>query len=473
MYDDTIAAISTPLGEGGIGIIRLSGPESLTILNKVFVRSGRQADSRFFESRRLYYGHMVDRETGGTIDEVLAVFMAAPKTYTREDTVELNCHGGPVPLENALRLVLREGARLAEPGEFTLRAFVNGRIDLSQAEAVLDVVRAKTSRGLQAALQQLSGGLSSKLASIRSSVLTQLAQIQAMVEFPEDEIPAAEMAGPLADALDHLKALLATADAGMVYRHGVKTAIVGRPNVGKSSLLNALLHVDRAIVTDIPGTTRDSLEEVVSLQGVPICLVDTAGIASTNDPVERLGVERSRQILASADLVLIVLDASAPLSDDDKGILLSVEENWPGMAEGEGPGDAAARIILVLNKADLPGFVAEKEAHQLLPGAKVVHLSALTGIGLQDLEKTILEVVLVNQPTSSEALLVTNVRHKEALRRAVESLAAALTGFESGLPLDLTAIDLQVALEALGEITGETVTDDLLERIFRDFCIGK
>ncbi len=445
MYQDTIAAISTPIGEGGIGIVRLSGRNARAIAERLFDRT--------FSSRRLVYGHVIDPTTGEPIDEVLAAYMAAPHTYTREDIVEINCHGGPLPLQRTLELLLRLGARLAQPGEFTLRAFLNGRIDLAQAEAVLDVVRAKTAASLRVAVQGLGGRLSAPIKEVRAQLMSVLAYLTARIDFPEDEVPDQDTLTPLKRTQASLQGLVASADAGLVYRQGVRTAIVGKPNVGKSSLLNCLLRESRAIVTAIPGTTRDTLEEVVNLEGVPFVLIDTAGIVESDDLVEHLGVERSRRAIEQADLVLFVIDASIPLEAQDRQIMELLADK---------------SVLPVANKCDLP------------QGADLAQLpwpalftSALTGEGLAELEGAMVRAVLGGQVVSSDALLVSNPRHKEALERAAGHLAAAIASTEAGLPEDFVSIDLTSALNALGEITGETVTEELLETIFANFCIGK
>jgi len=464
--DDTIAAISTPIGEGGIGIVRMSGSEALTILQRIFVR-GKVQGSRCkeqgkgpctlnLEPNHLHYGHILDPETGEVVDEVLVSYMPAPRTYTREDIVEINCHGGIAPLRRTLELCLRGGARLASPGEFTLRAFLNGRIDLAQAEAVLDIVRAKTEASLRVAVDQLDGHLSGEVRRIRGQLVDALAYLEASIDFPEDEIPERDIASDLEEARGLLEEMLAHADQGIVYRQGIRTAIVGKPNVGKSSLLNALLRTDRAIVTPIPGTTRDTLEETLNLQGIPLVLVDTAGIiAGTEDVLTRLSIERSRRALAQADLALLVVDSSGLLSEADREIAMLV-------------GNKTA--ILVINKIDLPQALA---SDALLPGAPRVRISALTGEGLEGLEKTIVETVFSGRVLASDALLVSNPRHKDALRRALDHLMAAQEAHGQGMPADFIAIDLTATISALGEITGETVAEDLLEAIFSNFCVGK
>jgi len=466
--DDTIAAISTPLGEGGIGIVRLSGPDARTILLRLFrpnTRSPRLADGQAIPNtqyppltprpRYLTYGHIIDPADGSVVDEVLAVYMPGPHTYTREDVVEIQAHGGPLPLRRILELVLRQGARLAEPGEFTLRAFLHGRLDLAQAEAVLDVVRARTEAGLRAAVSQLEGRLSGQVRRVRRVLLDALAYLEASIDFTEDEIPPQDLTPVLSESAAQLEALLARADEGMILRQGVRTAIVGRPNVGKSSLLNALLRSERAIVTPIPGTTRDTVEESVNLGGVAFVLVDTAGIVETQDLVERLGVERSRRALAHADLALLVVDGSQPLTDADREIAALV---------GHRP------AILVVNKRDLPPATL---GDALLPHAPRVEVSALTGLGLTELEKKMTELVLAGRVISSDALLVTNPRHKAALARALDAVRAAGQAYSEGLPADLVSIQVTTAVHALGEITGETASEELLETIFANFCVGK
>ncbi len=445
MYEDTIAAISTSLGEGGIGIVRLSGEEAHSIAGTFF--RGKLAD------RRLSHGYVFDPETGEVVDEVLASYMAAPRTYTREDVVEINCHGGPIPLQRTLQLALRYGARFANPGEFTLRAFMNGRIDLVQAESVLDVIRARTEASLRLAMHGLDGRLSNAIKTLRDKLMFVLAYITARIDFPEDDIEPQDMTGDLDQCLQEVRTLIASAGAGTVFRQGVRTAIVGRPNVGKSSLLNRLLRQERSIVTPVPGTTRDTIEEVVNLQGVPFILVDTAGIAYSTDPVESLGVARSRRAIEQADLVLLVLDTSEPLREEDHVIMGFI---------GEKPALAAA------NKADLP---LSADLDGIL--WKIHATSALGDQGIDGLEAALVKLALGGNVVTSDFPLISNPRHKEALERVGDCLAQALAGLSSGVPEDLISIDLTSALSALGEITGKTVGDELLETIFSSFCIGK
>lgn len=454
MFDDTIAAISTPIGEGGIGIIRISGAEADRVLRRVFVRKRGSG----LPARRMVYGHVIDPTSGVTIDEALACYMPAPRTYTRENVAEINCHGGPIALQRALSAVLAAGARLANPGEFTLRAFLNGRIDLAQAESVMDIVRAKTAASLSVAVGQLQGRLSSQVRDVRRELLSALAYLTATIDFTEDEIPEQDVVAPLAEARRRLQSLLASADAGIVYRQGVRTAIVGRPNVGKSSLMNALLDQDRAIVTPVPGTTRDTVEEVLNLRGIPLVLIDTAGITRTDDEVERIGVQRSHQAIERANLVVMVVDGSEPLQDRDREIAALIA-NRPA--------------IVVLNKADLPLHVDDAELDQLAPGVARVTTSMKTGAGLQDLESAIADLVLGGRVMASDELLVSNPRHRDAIRRAEQHVADALSSLNDSVPVDLVCIDLTSAVSALGEITGETVGEDLLDSIFSTFCVGK
>jgi tRNA modification GTPase len=452
--DDTIVAISTPLGTSGIGIVRLSGAEALAIAKRLFVPTGR-AGRRELAPNRLYHGHIVAPGSGQVVDEVLLSYMRAPHSYTRQDVVEINAHGGPVPLRAILALCLAEGARPAREGEFTLRAFLNGRLDLAQAEAVLDVIRAQTEASLRVAVEQLSGRLSAQVRGMRGELLNILAHLQAAADFPEDEIPALELGPALRQAEARLDELLGEAERGIIYRQGLRVAILGRPNVGKSSLLNALLRTERAIVTPIPGTTRDTLEETLNLQGIPVVVVDTAGIAESDDLVERLGIERSRAAAQRADLVLVVVDGSQPPAPEDAQVA--------ALADGR-------PAIVVVNKGDLPQVDGYAD---LLPTAPHVRLSALTGEGLPALEECILELILSGRATASGAPMVSNPRHRDLLRRARDHVAQALAALDEGWPHDLLAIDVTEAVEALGEITGETASEELLETIFGQFCIGK
>jgi tRNA modification GTPase len=428
-------------------------------LDRLFVpAASRSGDHAVVRPRRLTWGRVRDPQSGSVLDEALAVVMPAPHSYTRQDVVEIQSHGGIVAVRRILQLALAAGARAAGPGEMTLRAFLNGRLDLAQAEAVLDIVQARTEAALRVAVEQLGGRLSARVRPLRARLVEVLAYLEASIDFVEDEIPPQDIVAPLGETASGLADLLASADRGLIYRQGVRAAIVGRPNVGKSSLLNALLRGERAIVTNIPGTTRDTLEETVNLQGVPLVLVDTAGIRlSTQDEVERLGVERSRAALQRADLALHVVDGSQPLESLDREIAGLV---------GEKP------AVLVVNKCDLPA-VAEEETTGLLPGAPHLRISALTGQGIAEMEQAVLELVLGGRVSASDTPLVSNARHKDALTRALEHVQAAGQAQQDGLSADLLAIDVREAVDALGEITGETAGEDLLEAIFSRFCIGK
>ncbi|NTV64952.1 MAG: tRNA uridine-5-carboxymethylaminomethyl(34) synthesis GTPase MnmE [Oscillochloris sp.] len=457
MDDDTIAAIATPPGEGGLGVVRLSGPRARAIAEQIFhpVRPGP------LQPYRLRYGHVVD-PADAPVDEALCAFMRAPRSFTREDVIEISCHGGPLPVQQTLTLALAAGARLARPGEFTLRAFLNGRIDLTQAEATLDVIRAQTSAGLALAQAQLGGWLAREVRATRAALLECLAYLTALVDFPDDDVPEQDIGPTLRAGLDAGERLLAGAAQGIVYRQGARAALVGRPNVGKSALLNALLHVERAIVTPIPGTTRDTLEETANLAGIPVVLIDTAGIHESDDQVEQLGVERSRQALAGADLALLVLDAGQPIGTDDLAIATLAAEK---------------PTILVWNKTDTASSLFTTHlspfAIDHLPLATVA-TSATTGAGIEELAQAIAHALLGGTPPAAGAAhLVSSPRHRDALARAVGHLRLVEASWQQGLPADLLAGDLTVALNALGEITGETVGDDLLDLIFARFCIGK
>lgn len=458
--EDTIAAISTPIGEGGIGIVRINGEEAVEIGARIF-QSPSGKDLREAKTYTMYYGHIVDPETQQFLDEVIVSVMLAPRTFTRENVVEINCHGGIIPLKKVLELVLRQGARLAEPGEFAKRAFLNGRIDLTQAEATIDIIRSKTEASLQLALRQLGGGLSEKIQSLRQEVIFMLAHIEAAIDFPEEDIEEmeyAELRKRAEETWQKTKDLLVTADSGKILREGLKTAIIGRPNVGKSSLLNSLLREKRAIVTDIPGTTRDIIEEVVNIRGVPLKIIDTAGIRETEDLVEKIGVERARESLEQADLVLFLLNWGEELQEEDQEII--------HLLQGK-------KRIIILNKTDLPQKLSEKEIREILPEETILKLSLKEGVGLEELEETIEEMVFAGQAFSLESTLVANVRHKSLLEKAENSLSETVKALSTGLPTDLISIDLKDALHYLGEITGEAISDDIMDQIFSQFCIGK
>lgn len=472
MYGDTIAAIATAVGEGGIGVVRLSGAEAATIAGKVFRRAGRGVASvARFPSHRLIYGAVIDPDSGATLDEALAVRMAAPRTYTREEVVEIQCHGGPVATREVLRACLRAGARAAAPGEFTLRAFINGRIDLDQAEAVLGIVGARTPEALQVAVAGLRGRLGGELRPTRDALVAALAYLDASADFPEDEIPPADVSADLETAARSLDALTRRAAVGTLYREGVQVAIVGRPNVGKSSLLNALLRQERAIVTPVAGTTRDVIAESLTLRGIPVALLDTAGIADTTDQIEQLGIDRSRAALTSAALILFVLDGSVTPTADDLAVARALRDRL-------GADDAGRSVLLVLNKADRfgPDGPAPQEAVvALLPAARSVALSARTGAGLEDLEAGLYDLATgaTSGLTAETDPALATTRQRETLARARDHARHAADALAAGVPLDLVAVDARAALVALGEITGETASEAILEAIFSRFCIGK
>lgn len=464
--DDTIAAIATPPGEGGIGIIRLSGPEAIRIADRIFFSPGNKKLIHA-KSHTITYGFVINPETGDKIDEVLLTLMRAPKTYTMEDVVEINCHGGRVPLSSALQLVLKEGARLAGPGEFTRRAFLNGRIDLSQAEAVIDVITAKTEQAERLALQQLEGGLSNRIIAFREKTTSLCAHLEAYIDFPESEIEPMtkkEMVCSMRELETGLTGLSIGYDEGRFFREGASLAIVGKPNVGKSSLLNAMLERDRAIVTDMPGTTRDVIEDFLNVNGLPLRVMDTAGIRESHDLAEIEGVKRSLKALEGADIVLAVLDAGRPFDEADKEVIERIKDK---------------KTLIVINKADI-----ENTAFSYQPSAFSLHswvrVSALKGYGIDDLKNLIFSL-LVNRDLSGkgsfgspvEGLLVTNLRHKLSIDSALQSLRKAVETFEQGEPLEVTALFLRESLDYLGEIVGTVTTEDILNRIFGEFCIGK
>ncbi len=487
--EDTIAAISTAPGHSGIGIVRLTGRDALKIADKIFL-SARQKKIRKTPSHRILYGHIIDPSNKETIDEVLVSVMKAPNTYTREDIVEINSHGGPVPVRRILDLVINAGARLAEPGEFTQRAFLNGRLDLAQAEAVLDIINALTEQSRKTAVSQLRGGLSKKVESIREELIELAAFVEAHIDFPDEDIEDLSLKDMKKRARrihQALQKLIESSRYGMVLREGLKTAIIGRPNVGKSSLLNALLEHDRAIVTEAPGTTRDVIEEYLNIKGVPVRIMDTAGIREVKDIAEKEGVKRSLMAMEDADLVLLVLDGSEVLHKTDKELIEKT---------------GAKNTIVVINKSDLPqkmdignvipAKVGARRAVPLrMPGLgtsvfrqarndkadnlsvhNIVKISAKKETGLDELKNKITETVLCGSAESS-AEVVTNTRHVRALEKALASIDSFIMAVNKNTSPEFLSVDLRDALDAIGDIIGITTTDDILNKIFSNFCIGK
>ncbi len=455
---DTIAAIATPPGEGAISIVRLSGDDAVTLADQVF----KGKDLTKVSSHTINYGHFIDPKTREIIDEVMVSVLRAPKTFTREDTVEINCHGGIVPTNKILQVLLTNGARLAEPGEFTKRAFLHGRIDLAQAESVMDLIRAKTDRSMKAALNQLDGELSQLIRNLRQEILDVLAQVEVNIDYPEyddvEEMTSKLLREKALDVCAKIEQLLVTARQGKILREGLATALVGRPNVGKSSLLNHLLHEDKAIVTDIAGTTRDVIEEYVNVLGGPLKLVDTAGIRETDDRVEKIGVERSRQALDRSDLVILLLNASEPLTTEDIELLQLTQDK---------------KRIIVLNKMDLEPKLDLNELYQYVDKAEVLKTSVLKNEGIRELEEHIATLFYGGIENSQTTVLVTNARHIALLEQAKAALEAVLTGLDQELPVDLVQIDMTRAWELLGEITGDSYQDELLDQLFSQFCLGK
>lgn len=460
--DDTISAISTPLGEGGIGIVRVSGKNAIEIVEKIF-RSPKNKELSSTKSHRIIYGYIIDPTNNEKIDEVIVSIMRAPYSYTREDVVEINCHGGMITLRKTLELVLSNGARLAEPGEFTKRAFLNGRIDLSQAEAVLDLIKSTTEESRKIAIEQLQGRLSNKITSIRDSLVWLCANIESYIDFPEEEIEPLskeDILYSIEKNIEELKKLLKTYDEARYFREGLLTAIVGRPNVGKSSLLNALLQKDRAIVTDIPGTTRDVIEEYLNIKGLPLRILDTAGIRDVDNIAEKEGVKRSLRSIENSDLVIALFDISEPLISEDFEVIEKVKNK---------------NTIYVLNKIDLKPSFNETDFIKNLKSNKkpVIKISATKGEGLENLKEKIIELCLKDWKEEREGVVISNLRHKLAIENSIKSLETALRFLKESQPLEIIAIELRYALDRLGEIVGIVTTEEILNKIFENFCIGK
>ena len=461
MEFDTIAAISTPMGEGAIAIVRLTGDEAVTIIDKIY-KGPKGKKLSEVASHTIHYGHLIDPKTEQVVEEVMVSIMRAPKTFTREDVVEINCHGGLVSVKKVLNLVLANGARLADPGEFTKRAFLNGRIDLSQAEAVMDLIRAKTDRAMNVALNQMEGRLSKLVQRLRQEILETLAHVEVNIDYPEyddvEEMTHNMLIEKASFVRDELKKLLQTAEQGKILREGISTVIVGRPNVGKSSLLNSFVQENKAIVTDIPGTTRDVIEEYVNVRGVPLRLVDTAGIRETEDIVERIGVEKSRAVLKEADLILLVLNYAEEISSEDENIFAATK----GMD-----------VIVIVNKTDLPQKINLERVKELAGNAPIVTTSLLEDRGVDELEEAISSLFFAGELEASDLTYVSNTRHIALISQALNTIQDAITAIEDGVPIDLVQIDLTRSWELLGEIIGDTVSESLIDQLFSQFCLGK
>ena len=457
--NDTIAAISTPVGEGGISIIRVSGDDAIAVAQKIY----RGKDLSKVHTNTINYGHIIDPDNGEEVDEVMVSVMRAPHTYTCEDVVEINCHGGLLATNRILQLVLSYGARMAEPGEFTKRAFLNGRLDLSQSEAVMDLIRAKTDKSMKVALNQLDGNLSHLIRKLRKDILDVLAQVEVNIDYPEydavEEMTTKMLKEKATEIRQRIEALLKTAKQAKVLREGLATAIIGRPNVGKSSLLNSLLHEDKAIVTNVAGTTRDVIEEYVNVDGVPLKLIDTAGIRDTKDQVEKIGVERSRKALDAADLILLLIDNSEELTAEDRELLEATKDK---------------QRIVILNKTDLPNKVDRSELKKLVGSDKLIETSIVKNEGMNKLGETISKMFFEEGIENNQnSVMVTNARHIGLLHQADDALGDVLKGIAAGMPVDLVQIDMTRCWDLLGEITGDSYQDELLDQLFRQFCLGK
>lgn len=455
---DTIAAISTPAGYSGIGIVRLSGEKALDIAEKVFQP---KTDKGFeeFPNRSMIYGNIQD-ENGQAIDEVLLVKMKAPNTYTKEDVVEINCHGGMVSVQKILYRLIEKGARLAEPGEFTKRAFLNGRIDLTQAEAVIDVINAKTERSLKLSMNQLEGSLSHRLKRLREKLVEILAHIEAGIDYPEYDIETMSIETVRSKGYEikkEIEQLIQKAQSGRILKEGIKTAIIGKPNVGKSSLMNALLGQQRAIVTEIEGTTRDTIEEVINIKGIALNIVDTAGIRETEDIIERIGIDKTKEILAQSDFVLMILDGGKILDENDKTLLDLAEEK---------------KGIVIINKIDQEQKINRKEIEERTP-FPIHEISAMEDRGIEELKDIIYHMISTEEIENESYELVSNMRHIRLLEEALQSLTEGLKGIEAGIEYELFSVDIKETWENLGKITGETVSDTIIDEIFSRFCLGK
>jgi len=454
---DTIGAISTSIGEGGIAIVRISGDKAKDVVEKIFQAKNGQS-IKVMKSYTMKYGYIID-ENNNHIDEVIVSFMKGPRSFTAEDTIEINCHGGVVATNKVLEQVIKQGVRIAEPGEFTKRAFLNGRIDLSQAEAVIDIINAKTDLSMKSALMQSEGLISKEIRVLREKLLSTIAHIEATVDYPEDDLEevTSEMAIRDLDIIKkEIKEFIETAEEGKILREGLSTVIVGKPNVGKSSLLNALTKENRAIVTDIPGTTRDVIEEYINISGIPIKIIDTAGIRETDDVVEKIGVERSRAKINDADLIILILDSSNELTEEDKEIINHISNK---------------KYMILLNKSDLNSKITQKNLENI-NCTNIYSISAKTGEGIDEV-RTAIKDMFFKGDISTNNVIITNTRHKEALLRAYECIESAINTLNYTFAIDLASIDIRNAWTFLGEITGDSLEENIIDKIFKDFCLGK
>lgn len=458
MKIDTITAISTAVGEGAIGIVRLSGPEALDISEKIF----KGKNLKEVPSHTIHYGHIIDPLTDEKIDEVMVSVLIGPKTFTKENIVEINCHGGVVAVNRVLNIVLKNGARLAEPGEFTKRAFLNGRIDLSQAEAVMDLIQAQTDKAMSVAMSQLDGRLSELIRSLRQLLIETIAQVEVNIDYPEyddvEEMSHNMMEEKTKEVHKEIEKLLTVANQGKILREGIQTAIVGRPNVGKSSLMNILVQEEKAIVTNIPGTTRDMIEEHVNIRGIPLKLIDTAGIRETEDQVEKIGVGRSRAVLQTADLILVMLNNNEELTKEDQAILKSVED---------------LDYFVLINKVDLETNLDLNEVESIVSGNKIIEMSLTEDRGINDLEQALVDRFFKGELSQKDMTYVSNARHIDLLEQSKSALEDAMNGIELGIPMDIVQIDVTRTWEYLGEIIGDTASEGLIDQLFSQFCLGK
>lgn len=458
MFNDSIAAIATALSTSGISVIRLSGNNVFDIISKIFVPKNPLKDIKKQKSHTIHYGHII--ENGKIIDEVLVSIMKEPNTFTKENIVEINCHGGIIVTQKILNIALNNGARLAEPGEFTKRAFLNGRIDLSQAEAVIDIINSKTELALKSSVSQLEGSVATKIKPLRKSLLEIIAHIEASIDYPEydiEELNSFKLEKSINIIIDELKYLYFTSEYGKILREGLKTVIVGKPNVGKSSFLNYLLKEQKAIVTDIAGTTRDAVEDYINIRGIPIHIIDTAGIRETQDKIEQIGINKTKEYINNADLILFILDSTKSLEKEDYDIFDIINDK---------------KAIILINKSDVNNKINMQEVTNIFKHS-VINISVKTGYGMDIFEKKVKDMFFQGDINFNQDVYITNIRHKDALKRTIDSLNNVVNTLEMGLPEDCLAIDLKTAYEALGEIIGDSINEKIVDQIFKQFCLGK